>query len=491
MKFTDIFVQRPVLATVISLMILVVGLRAAMSLPILQYPRTENAVITVSTAYFGADPDVVAGFITAPLENAVAQASGIDYMTSSSTAGFSTITARLQLNYDYNVAMSEISARVDSVIDRLPPQAQNPSITVQVGQNVASMYLSFHSDTLEGNQITDYLTRIVQPQLQAVPGVKTAELLGARYFALRAWLDPQRLAAYDMTADDVNRALAANDFISSLGNTRGQMVQVNLNASTSLHSLEEFQNLVVKQTGIAIVRLRDIAEVVLGSEDYSTGVRYNGINSTVIAINIAPDASLLDVSERIETMFPQIQARLPEGLEGNIVFNAANFVNQAIKEVAFTIGEALLIVMLVVFAFLGSLRSVIIPLVAIPLSLVGGFIMMLALGYSINLLTLLAMVLAIGLVVDDAIIVVENVHRHINRGMKPFQAALAGARELAGPIIAMLAVLVAVYVPIAFQGGLTGALFTEFAFTLVGTILVSAIVALTLSPMMCAYLLKP
>ena len=491
MKFTDIFVERPVLATVVSLMILVVGLRAALSLPVLQYPRTENAVVTVTTVYFGADPDVVAGFITAPLEAAVAQAAGIEYLTSSSAAGVSTITARLQLNYDYNTAMSEIGARIDAVADRLPPQAQRPSITVQVGQNVASMYIGFFSETLESNQITDYLLRVVQPQLQAVPGVKNAEILGARYFALRAWLDPQRLAAYGMTAADVSQALGANDFISSLGNTKGQMVQVNLNASTSLHSLEEFRNLVVKQTGAAVVRLGDIAEVVLGAEDYGSEIRYNGVDSIVIAINIAPDASLLDVGARVEALFPGIQAALPEGLDGNIVFNAANFVNAAIEEVVFTIGETLLIVMLVVFAFLGALRSVVIPIVAIPLSLIGAFIMMLGLDYSINLLTLLAMVLAIGLVVDDAIIVVENVHRHIHLGKRPFDAAIVAARELAGPIIAMLVVLVAVYVPIAFQGGLTGALFTEFAFTLVGTILISTIVALTLSPMMCAKLLKP
>jgi multidrug efflux pump len=490
MNFTDIFVKRPVLSIVVSLMILVVGLRAALSLPVLQYPRTENAVVTVTTAYFGADPEVVAGFITTPLEAAVAQAAGIEYLTSSSAAGLSTITARLQLNYDYNAAMSEISSRIDAVRDRLPPQSQQPVITVQVGQNVASMYIGFFSDALDSNQITDYLLRVVQPQLQAIPGVKLAEIFGARYFALRAWLDPQRLAAYELTAADINRALAANDFISSLGNTRGQMVQVNLNASTSLHSLEEFRNLVVKQTGSAVVRLSDVAEVSLGAEDYGSEIRYNGENAIVIAVHIAPDASLLDVGARVDALFPRIQEQLPEGFEGNLVFNAANFVNASIDEVARTIGEALIIVVLVVFAFLGSIRSVAIPVVAIPLSLIGAFIMMLALGYSINLLTLLAMVLAIGLVVDDAIIVVENVTRYINQGMRPFQAALVAARELTGPIIAMLAVLVAVYVPIAFQGGLTGALFTEFAFTLVGTILVSTVVALTLSPMMCAHLLN-
>jgi multidrug efflux pump len=491
MNFTDIFIKRPVLATVVSLMILVIGLRAATSIPVLQFPRTENAVVNVTTAYYGADPDVVAGFITTPLEGAVAQANGIDYMTSQSSAGVSQITARLRLNYDYNTAMAEISSKIDSVTDRLPPQAQKPVISVQVGQNVASMYIGFFSKTLNPNQMTDYLVRVVQPQIQATPGVKTVDIFGAQNFALRAWLDPQKLAAYNLTADDVNRALVANDFISGLGSTKGQMVQVNLSASTSLHTLDEFRQLIVKQSGTTVVRLRDVAEVVLGADDYTSSVRYNGVDSIILAVNIAPDASLLDVAGRIEAMFPKIQAQLPQGLEGQIVFNAANFVNAAIHEVIMTIGETLLIVMLVVFLFLGSLRAVMIPIVAIPLSLIGAFIMMLALGYSINLLTLLAMVLAIGLVVDDAIIVVENVHRHINEGMRPFDAAIKGARELSGPILAMLAVLVAVYVPIAFQGGLTGALFTEFAFTLVGTILISTLVALTLSPMMAARLLRP
>lgn len=490
-NFTDLFIKRPILATVVSLMILVVGVRAGMSIPVLQFPRTENAVVTVNTAYFGADPDVVASFITTPLEAAVAQANGIDYMTSSSAAGTSSITARLRLNYDYNAAMAEISSKIDSVVDRLPAQAQKPVISVQVGQNVASLYMGFFSETLQGNQMTDYLVRVVQPQIQAVPGVKNAEIIGARNFALRAWLDPQRLASFNLTADDVTRALATNDFISGIGSTKGQMVQVNLVASTSLHTLDEFKNLVVKQDGTSVVRLGDIAEVVLGSEDYGSEVRFNGRDAIVIAVNIAPDASLLDVGGRIEALFPQIQANLPQGLEGRIVFNAANFVNAAIYEVISTIFETLIIVMLVVFAFLGSVRAVTIPIVAIPLSLIGAFIMMLAMGYSINLLTLLAMVLAIGLVVDDAIIVVENIHRYINEGMKPFDAAIQGARELSGPIIAMLIVLIAVYVPIAFQGGLTGALFTEFAFTLVGTIMVSTIVALTLSPMMAARMLRP
>src|SRR5579872_2970698 len=490
MKFTDIFIRRPVLAMVVSLLILVLGLRSVGTLPILQYPRTENAVVTVTTAYYGADPEVVAGFITQPLENAIAQANGIDYITSSSANSLSTIKVNLRLNYDYNRAVTEITSKISSVLNRLPPQSQQPVLQVQVGQAVSAMYLGFRSSVLKENQITDYLVRVVQPKLQAVSGVQTVNLFGARNFALRAWLDPAKLAAYGLTAADIDQALAANDYISGLGNTKGQMVQVNLTAATDLHSLDEFRNLVVKQSNGAVVRLSDIATVMLGSEDYNSNVTYNGQNAIAMSVDIAPDANLLEVLKRVQDVFPQIRAQLPKGLEGAILYDASDFVSAAINEVEMTIIQTLIIVMLVVFAFLGSIRSVIIPVVAIPLSLIGAFIMMLSLGFSINLLSLLAMVLAIGLVVDDAIIVVENVHRHINEGATPFDAAIQAARELAGPIIAMVTVLIAVYVPIAFQGGLTGALFIEFAFTLVATIAISTVIALTLSPMMSSRMLR-
>ena len=386
--------------------------------------------------------------------------------------------------------MTEITSKISSVLNRLPPQSQQPALKVQVGQAISAMYLGFRSNVLKENQITDYLIRVVQPKLQAVSGVQTVNFFGARNFALRAWLDPAKLAAYGLTAADVNQALAANDYISGLGNTKGQMVQVNLTASTDLHSLDEFRNRVVKQSNGAVVRLSDVATVVLGAEDYNSNITYNGQHSIAMSIDIAPDANLLEVMKRVQNVFPQIRSQLPKGLEGAILYDAAQFVSTAISEVEATIIETLLIVMLVVFLFLGSIRSVVIPVVAIPLSLVGAFIIMLALGFSINLLSLLAMVLAIGLVVDDAIIVVENVHRHINEGSPPFEAALQAARELSGPIIAMVIVLMAVYVPIAFQGGLTGALFIEFAFTLVATIAISTVIALTLSPMMCSRLLR-
>ena len=491
MNVTDIFIKRPVLATVISLMILVLGMRAVFSLPILQYPRTENAVVTVSTTYYGADSDVVAGFITTPLENAIAQANGIDYMTSTSQNGVSTITANLRLNYDPDKALTEIQTKVTSVLNQLPPESQQPVLSVKVGQTIDAMYIGFNSDVLASNNITDYLVRVVQPKLQAVNGVQTAELLGAKNFALRAWLDPSKLAAYSLTATDVSSALLKNDYIAGLGTTKGQMVQISLTASTSLHTLEEFRNLVIKQAGGAFVRLRDVANVTLGSEDYESQVGFDGKKAVYIGIQVAPGANLLQVIDNVRSTFPSIKAQLPTGINGEIVYDSTKFVTSSIDEVVRTLIEALLIVTMVVFAFLGSVRSVMIPVIAIPLSLIGAFIFMLMFGFSINLLTLLALVLAIGLVVDDAIIVVENVNRHLEEGMTPLKASMAAAHELFGPIIAMTVVLIAVYVPIGFQGGLTGALFTEFAFTLVGAVTVSAIIALTLSPMLCSRYLKP
>src|SRR5579871_6344167 len=489
MRFTDIFIRRPVLASVVSLMILVLGVRSYYSLPVLQFPRTTNTVVTVMTTFYGADPDVIAGFITTPLENAIAQANGIDYMTSSSTPGVSTITVNLRLNYDGDKALTEISTKVSSVLNQLPPGSQQPVFTVKVGQTIDAMYIGFSSDVLSANKITDYLIRVVQPKLQAVPGVQTAELLGQKVFALRAWLDPNKLTAYGLTGADVTQALAGNDYISGIGTTKGQMVQVSLTASTSVHSVEEFRNLIVKQTDTALVRLRDIADVVLGAEDYDSEVGFDGKKAVYVGIQVAPGANLLDVIKGVRSVFPGIVSQLPQGLSGEVVYDSTEFVNSAIDEVVRSLLEALAIVTLVVFIFLGSIRSALIPTIAIPLSLIGAFTIMLPLGYSINLLTLLALVLGIGLVVDDAIIVVENVNRHLEGGMEPIPAAIVAARELGGPIIAMTVVLVAVYVPIAFQAGLTGALFAEFAFTLVGAVTVSGVIALTLSPMMSSRLL--
>ncbi|WP_316229169.1 efflux RND transporter permease subunit [Bradyrhizobium sp. SZCCHNR1070] len=490
MRFTDIFIRRPVLALVVSALIVVLGLRSMTTLPILQYPRTQNAIVTVSTTYAGADSDIIAGFITTPLENAIAQANGIDYMTSTSVTGSSTITVNLRLNYDSGKAMTEINAKVNSVLNQLPSGTQQPTLTLKVGQTIDAMYIGFASDVLAPNQVTDYLTRVVQPKLQAVAGVQTAELLGAKKFALRAWLDPDKLAAYGLTASDVSAALSGNDYISGLGTTRGRLVQVDLAAATNLHSLEQYRNLVVKQVNGAIIRLQDVARVTLGNDDYDSATRFNGKTAVYIGIQVAPTANLLDVVNGVKAVFPDLQKQLPNGINSEIIYDSTDFVNSSISEVVHTLAEAIGIVIVVVFLFLGSWRSVLIPIIAIPLSLIGTFALMLLMGFSINLLTLLALVLAIGLVVDDAIIVVESVHRLIDEGETPVEAAIQSARALASPIIAMTVVLIAVYVPVGFQGGLTGALFTEFAFTLAGAVTVSAVIALTLSPMNCAWLLR-
>ncbi|MFI4938458.1 MAG: efflux RND transporter permease subunit [Candidatus Berkiellales bacterium] len=490
MRITDIFVRRPVLATVVSLMILVLGLRSMGLLSVRQFPYTQNAVITITTVYTGADPELVAGFITTPLENSVAQANGIDYLTSSSTLGLSTIQAYLKLNYDSDKALTEISTKVNAVINQLPKEAQQPTLTIAIGQTIDAMYIGFNSDILASNKITDYLIRVVQPKLQAVDGVQNAEILGKKQFAMRAWLDPAKMSSYHLTANDISLALAANDFISAAGRTDGQMVTVNLVAATGLHTIEEFRNLIIKSQNGAIIRLSDVANVTLGAEDYDSSVGFDGKQAVYIGIQVAPTANLLDVIKKIHKIFPSIQEQLPQGLHGKIVYDSTKFVNSSIREVVRSLIEAILIVTVVIFIFLGSMRSVIIPVIAIPLSLIGTFFIMLLLGYSINLLTLLALVLAIGLVVDDAIIVVENVFRHLEEGKSRLEASLLGAQELANPIIAISVVLIAVYVPIGFMGGLTGALFTEFAFTLAGAVGISAIIALTLSPMMCSKFLK-
>ncbi len=490
MNLTDIFIRRPVLATVVSLLILVLGLRAVTLLGVREYPQTQNAVVTVTTVYTGADPELVAGFITTPLENSIAQANGIDYLSSVSSANVSMIKANLRLNFDSNRALTEINTKVNAVLNQLPREAQQPSITVAVGESFDSMYIGFYSKGLPANRISDYLIRVVQPKLQAVEGVQMAEILGSRQFAMRIWLDPSRMASRGVTAADVSAALAANNYISAVGRTKGQMMTIDLTAATDMHSVKEFEELTVRSLGGAIVRLKDVANVTLGSENYDVDVLFDGESAVFIGIKVAPTGNLLNVIDKVRKVFPEIQSQLPEGLEGRIVYDATNYVNNSIHEVVKTLIESLLIVTVVIFLFLGSLRSVLIPAIAMPLSLIGGFFIMLVFGYTINLLTLLALVLAIGLVVDDAIIVVENIHRHIENGMAPMAASLQGARELAGPIIAISVVLVAVYVPIGFMGGLTGALFTEFAFTLAGAVAVSAVVALTLSPMMCSRFLK-
>jgi multidrug efflux pump len=477
---------------VVSLVITIVGLQALLTLNVRQYPRSENASVTVSTIYVGASAELVRGFITTPLERAIAAADGIDYIASESSQGVSTITARLELNADAIKALSEISSKVDQVRGDLPPEAEVPIINVESADSeFASAYLSFTSDILQQNQITDYLVRVVQPRLTAIAGVQRADILGARTFAMRIWLKPDRMAAHNISPLDVRRALAANNFIAAVGQTKGALVQVNLTANTDLTSVGEFRRLVVRESGGALVRLEDIADVVLGSEDYDTEVRFSGQTAVFMGIWPLPNANSLDVIKAVRKEMAAIRAELPSGLAGRIAYDATEYIDNAIHEVSYTLIMTLIIVALIIFLFLGSFRSAFVPMLAIPLSLIGGFFLMQVLGFSINLLTLLAIVLAVGLVVDDAIVMVENVERHLGMGKPPLEAALIGARELVGPIIATTVVLAAVYTPIGIQGGLTGSLFREFAFTLTGSVIVSTVVALTLSPTMSAKLLRP
>jgi multidrug efflux pump len=490
MKFTDLFIRRPVLATVVNLLILLIGWRSINLLNVRQYPVSNSAVVTVTTIYTGASADLIQGFITSPLEKQIASADGIDYLESSSSPSVSTITARLRLNYDPNAALTQITSKVNKVRNQLPADAFDPVIDVQVGESTASMYISFYSDQMESNQITDYLTRVVQPRLASVNGVQNAQILGGRTFAMRIWLKPDRLAAYGLSPAQVRQALAANNSLAAVGATKGSEITVNLNAATDLHTPDEFKRLVLAKREGAIIRLQDVADVVLGAENYDSAVNFGGNNATFFAISVLPTANSLDVIKEVRRVLPEIEAGLPAGLHMVVPYDATAYIRNAIEEVVKTLVEALVIVIVVIFLFLGSVRSVIIPLVAMPLSLVGAGFLMLVMGFTINLLTLLAMVLAIGLVVDDAIVVVENIHRHIEEGLSPLAASLKGAGELAGPVVAMTITLAAVYAPIGFQGGLTGTLFREFAFTLVGAVIISGIVALTLSPMMCSKLLK-
>ncbi|MDV3502391.1 efflux RND transporter permease subunit [Marinobacter sp. M-5] len=490
MRFTDIFIQRPVLATVVSLLILLLGARAAMEMEIRQYPELESTTVTVTTSYPGASSDLVKGFITTPLQQAIAEASGIDYLTSTSSQGQSTIEAKMELNYDANAALAEIQAKVASQRNVLPADAQDPVITSTTGDSTALMYIAFYSNDLEVPQITDYLTRVVQPKLQALSGVGKAELLG-RKFALRAWLDPERLSAVDMTPQEVVQVLLQNNYQAAVGNTEGKYTKISMTSDTDVGDPDQFRDLVIKESNGSLIRLDDIARVELGSETYDQLALYKGQPATYVAIELSPGANPLTVAELVKNELPGIEQQLPSGLEVRLAYDASDFIDNSINEVIQTLVEALLIVLVVVFLCLGSLRAAVVPSVAVPLSLVGGAFFMLMMGFSLNLLTLLSMVLAIGLVVDDAIIMVENVHRHIEQGESRFDAAINGAREMAVPIIAMTTTLVAVYAPIGFMGGLVGSLFTEFAFTLAGTVVISGIVALTLSPMLSAKILKP
>lgn len=491
MKFTDLFIRRPVFATVISLIILLAGLQSIRSLNVRQYPRSDIAVVNVKTRYIGASADLVRGFVTTPVERVIASADGIDYIESQSAQGLSIITVHLKLNYDTNAALTQIQAKVAQVRNDLPPEAEAPIIELTLSDTqFAQMYISFASSELDPNQITDYLTRVVQPRLTAVSGVQKADILGARTFAMRIWLKPDRMAALNISPSQVRQALASNNYLSAVGMTKGSMTSINLVANTDLRTSDEFRELVLREQNGAIVRLKDIAEVDLGAEDYDSDVRFSGQRATFIGIWVLPTANSLDVIKAVRAELPDIEKQMPSGIKLGVPYDATKYIQDALHEVLHTLIETLLIVVVVIFLFLGSLRSVIIPVVAIPISLIGAAFLMLLFGFTINLLTLLAIVLSVGLVVDDAIVVVENVERHLHNGLKPFDAAIKGARELVGPIIAMTITLAAVYAPIGIQGGLTGTLFREFAFTLAGAVVVSGVVALTLSPMMASKLLR-
>ncbi len=489
-SFTDLFIRRPVLSTVVSLLILLVGAMAGLKLQIRQFPLMSNTSITITTLYPGANADLIKGFITTPLEQAVASAEGIDTLVSNSQQNVSTIILNLRLDANPDRAVADVLAKTNQVRSVLPRDSNDPIVVKQTGQGFALMYMSFNSKVMTSSQITDYLTRVVQPRLQTVDGVANAQILGGQTFAMRIWLDPVRMAALGVAPADVSRALAANNFTAAAGEIKSDYTQVSVDALISLDNAQAFGQLVVATRGDALIRLGNVARIELGPENSDSSSVFDGLKAVFIGIYGTPEANPLTVIDGVRAVMPDIQRQLPTGLQAAIAYDSTQFIRASIFEVAKTLAEAAAIVIVVIFLFLGNLRSTVIPIVTIPLSLVGVMIALLALGYSINLLTLLALVLGIGLVVDDAIVVVENIHRHIEEGMAPFDAAIKGAHEIALPVIAMTITLAAVYAPIGFVSGVTGALFREFAFTLAGAVVVSGFIALTLSPMMCSKLLK-
>lgn len=486
MAFTDIFIKRPVLASVISLFILLFGFSAIKHIPIRQFPKIDSTVITISTAYPGANSALVASFITSPIEAAVASAAGIDYLSSSSSQGISKITANIKLNFDPQIAFTDIMSKVSAVQNKLPKESRSPVITSSSDNSSALMYISLSSQDMTPQQITDYVTRNIQPQIETLEGVASASILGSRTYAMRIFLDPKRLAAYSITASDVSKALLANNFQTAAGNTKGEYVSVNIRANTDLQDKKSFEKIIINESPNGIVYIKDVAKVQMGSQNSDSIVTFNGKKAVFLAITPTPTANPLTVINRVKNQWPEITYNFPAALQGNIVYDATKYIRESINEVITTLIEAAAIVILVILLFLGSFRAVFIPVLTIPLSLIGVFSIMISLGYSINLLTLLSLVLAIGLVVDDAIVVLENIHRHIEEGLSPKEAAILGAKEISMPVISMTITLAAVYAPIGFMGGVTGALFKEFAFTLAGAVIISGIVALTLSPMMCA-----
>ena len=491
MNLTDIFIKRPVLSIMVSIIILIAGLQAYSNLSVRQYPQSDTAIINIQTVYVGANAELIRGFITTPIERVIASVEGVEYVESKSTLGLSSIDAHLEINYDSIRAMSEINARINQVRGNLPPQAEIPTLTVSTPDaRFAVAYFTFNSDILTANQITDYLTRNVRPRLSVIDGVHRADLLGDKPFAMRLWLAPEKMAAYNISASEIQRALVSNNVQATLGQTKGALSQLVLSADTDLNSVEDFEQLIIRRTEQGTIRLSDVAKVELGAENYSSHAHYSGESAVFMGIWVAPKANALDVIKKARIELDNIKKDLPTGLTAEVGYDATEYIDESMKEVVTTLSETLLIITGVIFLFLGLSRSIIIPLVAIPLSLVGSIFIIQLFGFSLNLVTLLAIVLSVGLVVDDAIIMVENIERHIAEGKTAYQASITAARELLSPIVAMTVTLISVYIPIALQGGLTGTLFREFAVTLAGAITISAIVAITLSPMLGSKMLN-
>ncbi len=490
---TDVFIKHPVLAVVVNLMIVLVGWRALTALPIQQYPQIESSSVVITTVYYGASAETVRGFLTTPIERAVSAIGGVDYLESSSRAGLSTVTVRLKLNHNSTAALAEVTARLQQVRSELPEEAEPPVVEVQrADRPYATFYLSFTSTERSVPAITDFLLRTVQPQLATIEGVqRVTNNEGGRQIAMRVWIDPDRLAALNLSPGDVHAALQRNNFLAAVGQTKGNLVQVNLLANTDLRSVDEFKDLIVAERGGAIVRLSDVARVELGAEEADMVAKYNKQEGVYLGVWPLVGSNELEVAQRLREEMERLRPTLPKDIDMRLVWDGTMFMRDALEEITKTLGETILIVGFAVFLFMGSMRTALVPLVAMPVSLVGAAIVMFALGFSLNLLTILAIVLSVGLVVDDAIVVVENVERHVRLGKSRIDAALAGARELIGPIIAMTITLATVYTPIAFQGGLTGSLFLEFAISLAAAVVVSGFVAVTLSPVMSARFVHP
>ena len=489
MKFTDIFIRRPVLAVSISLLIIILGLQAISKLAVREYPKMTTTVITVTTAYPGADANLIQAFVTSKIEEAVAQADNVDYMSSSSRPSSSSITVKMKLNTDPNAALADVLAKVNSVRSELPSGIEDPTVTSSTGGS-GIMYISFRSNKLDASQVTDYIQRVVKPQFFTVEGVASVDIFGASEYALRIWLDPQKMAAQNLSATQVMSALSANNVQTAAGNDNGFYVVYKNKVDTTTKSVDELSKLIVYSNGDKLVRLRDIADIELNKSSDNARAVANGSDSVVLAVNPTSSANPLTVAEKILPLYESIKNNLPDAIQTDILYDRTVAINNSIEEVVKTIIEATIIVLVVITMFIGSFRAILIPVITIPISLIGVIMMLQTLDFSINLMTLLALILAIGLVVDDAIVVLENVDRHIKLGETPFRAAIIGTREIAVPVISMTIALIAVYSPMALMGGITGTLFKEFALTLAGAVFISGIVALTLSPMMTSKLLK-